>query len=211
MNILWVLFAIAAIVGLYFYQKDSKKISAVFKRQALQRTGSIKNVFASYPQLSFRHRDVDIFVSAGDGENGSFTYARFYTTVFPNYCSFRITSRSRLTIVMETRRELKKVKIDRAEFDNKFIIRAKEEEFIRSLLTPEIQIKLLELGKRHGLEVRFLNDKLSKTEDSVEKFRFDIIVEHLLIEDQDYERLIEATIMLYEQMKKLTIELNGEN
>ncbi len=203
MYILWIVFIIAAIVGWYFFQKDNQKISIALKKQALQRSGTVKKVFASYPQLSFYHKEVSILVSAIHGENGPFTSASFHTTIFPDYCNFRIISRSRPTIVMETRLELKKVKTGQPEFDSKFIIRAKEKEFIRSLLTPKIQSELLELGAKHGLEVRFLSKKLSNAKNSIKKFRFGIFIEHLLTENQDYERLIETAIMFYEQMEKL--------
>ena len=204
MDIFWVLFIVAAIVGWRLIQKDNKTISAILKRQSLQRAGSMKTVMASYPQLSFRHKEADILVSASHGDSGPFTYAQFYTTVFPDSCSFKITSRSMPTLVMETRLELRKVELDQPEFDNKFVIRTKKEEFIRSLLTQNIQKQLLELDAGRGLEVRFLSDASSDAKDSVERHRFDISIERLLTDYHDYERLIEAAILLYEQMKTLT-------
>ena len=99
--------------------------------------------------------------------------------------------------------ELKKVKIDHLEFDNNFIIRGKDEVFIRSLLTPTIQNKLLDLDSGRGLEVRFLKDKSFGSEESAERYRFDLSIERVLTKNQDYDSLIETTIVCFEQMMKL--------
>ncbi len=203
MYIFWLLLIIAVMVGWYFFTKDNRKISAILREQAQQRNGSIKNVFASYPQLLFSYKEVDLLVSAMHGANGPFTYAQFYLTAFPDSYSFRLISKSMPTKVMETRPELKRVEINNLEFDNKFTMRAAEKEFATALLNREIQDKLLELDSRRGLEVSFLNEKTSDAKGSVKKFIFNISVECLLVKNQDYERLTEAAIMLYEQMKRL--------
>ncbi|MDH3608337.1 MAG: hypothetical protein OEQ24_03715 [Gammaproteobacteria bacterium] len=56
---------------------------------------------------------------------------------------------------------------------------------------------LEQLDKKYSVEVRYIKDKYA------EEFRFDLYVDQVLTKKEQYEQLIQATLLLYKQMKKI--------
>ena len=72
---------------------------------------------------------------------------------------------------------------------------------IGSLLTPEVQELLHKLDAGRGLEVRVLETESKDPNGSQPAYRFDLSVERLLTDEQEYSDLIEAAVMIYADVK----------
>jgi hypothetical protein len=201
MGFLWVLFGVAAIAGWYFMRKDSRAMSIALRDQSTKYNGVLTKPFGSYPQLALRRHDTDFVASAMHGHNGPFTYVYGTTDSLAEDCCFKITSRSMPTHVMEMSRELRKIKTGWPRFDQAFVTRCKVEALIRSLLTPEIQEQLHKLDGGRGLEVRVLKTEPKNANGSQPTYRFDLSVERLLTDAQEYAALIETAIIIYAEVK----------
>ncbi|MBT8112864.1 MAG: hypothetical protein KJO47_04210 [Gammaproteobacteria bacterium] len=107
-------------------------------------------------------------------ENGAFTYLHFNTNKISEDCAFKIISKSMPIKYLEIDRELKKQTIGIDKIDKKFILRAKQDNYLISLLTSEICDVLEQLDKKYSVEVRYIKDKYA------EEFRFDLHVDQVL-------------------------------
>jgi hypothetical protein len=203
MELLWALFGVAAIAGWYFMHKDSRAMLIALNAQSTKYNGVVNRPFASYPQLAFRRNDTDFVATAIHGHNGPLTFVHGTTDSLTEACCFKITSRSMPTHVMEMSRELRKIKTGWPKFDQAFVTRCKDEAMIGSLLTPEVQELLHNLDGGRGLEVRVLETRSKDANGSQPAYRFDLSVERLLTDEQEYSDLIEAAVIIYAQTKSL--------
>jgi hypothetical protein len=209
MEFIWiVLLIILVLISYWIFQKDKRKVSGILTSLAAERSGSVKHVFGSYPQLSFQYQGTDILVSSmvgGSGSGGassSHTFAHFYDSSFPEKLYFKIQSKSMETVVKQSL-DFHRIRINDSSMDKAFFIQAKHEHFIRELLTPEIQRGTMELSDGQGLEARFLTVKFFDGNAWVEKPRFDIRIPKVSTEYREYEQLIALTLLFHEQISML--------
>ena len=201
MDIFWYVIFALVLVGLFLYRLESIKINYAFQQLAHQYSGHVQRAIINYPKLSFIHQDSNVQISATPHENGAFTYASFNTNKFSEECIFKITSKSKLPIILETDKSLTKQKIGLEEFEKKFTLRAKSDSYLVALLTTELCDSLLALDQNYGIEARYIKNNYSNSED--DKFRFDIHIDQLLTSVKKFESLIQITKLFISQMQKI--------
>jgi hypothetical protein len=192
-NILILILIVGAGIALYDYAKrKSKEIPEPLRNQALKRKGKVKSSLRTPPTLLFNHSGFDISVVAvpkvhsDDVSDPPRTHAN---------CSFRFQQSGELTLSPEnTVMKLGKflgmqdIQIGNPEFDETFVIKANSKSWVSSLLTPEVQQKLL------GLPIERL--KITR-----EKLR--LTIKGNPKDTYGYDNLIDTTISLLEKTKSL--------
>jgi hypothetical protein len=136
-------------------------------------------------------------------EDGAFTYVHFNTNEFSEDCVFKIISKSMPIKYLEIDKRLKKQTTGIEEIDKKFTLRANHDDYLVSLLTSEICDVLEHLDGEYSVEVRYIKNKYADVQNDGEEFRFDLHVDQVLTKKEQYEQLIQATLLLYKQMKKI--------
>ena len=202
MDIFWLVIIALVLVGLFLYRLESIKINHAFQLLANQYGGQVQRAIINYPKLSFTYQDLNVQISATPHENGAFTYASFYTNKFSEKCTFKITSKSKLPIILETDKNLTKQKIGLEEFEKNFVLRANNDSYLVALLTSELCDSLLVLDQHYSIEARYFKNTYSNSED--DKFRLDIHIDQVLISVKEFENLIQTTKLFISQMKKIT-------
>jgi len=203
MDYFWPVIIVLCLLGLYLFKKESVSIQFAFQQLAAKYNGKIKRGIINYPQLLFPHQDLTIHVSATPHENGAFTYAHFNTNQFSEDCVFKIISKSTPTKYLETYKNLRKQKTGIEEIDKNFTLQAKHDDYLVALLTGEVCDVLSQLDNKYSIEVRYIEDKYASVQHNNEAFRFDLHVDQVLTKDEEYEQLIQATLLLIKQMEKI--------
>ena len=203
MDYFWLAIIGLSLLGLYLFKKESAGIQIAFKQLATKYNGKVKRGKINYPQLSFPHQDLTIQISAMPHEDGAFTYVHFNTNEFSEDCVFKIISKSMPIKYLEIDKRLKKQTTGIEKIDKKFTLRANHDDYLVSLLTSEICNVLEQLDKKYSVEVRYIKDKYTDVQHDGEEFRFDLHVDQVLTKKDQYEQLIQATLLLYKQMQKI--------
>ena len=200
--------AVVLIIGWKLHQTDRRRVHECLRKQAARLNGKVRPAtLFTYPQLYFRYRDVEVLVSAMSGSGGQgrarppTSFAQFYFEVYPEYM-FRIRNKSVQTMI-EKMLGLRDLQTGNSRFDDQFVVQSDDEDFIRRLLTSEIQNKLLEFNPAYGLDISFQKTTLyrdGRLVFGVERPRLDVTIEKIATEDQEYYRLIEAATMLYDRL-----------
>lgn len=198
MDVLLVILIVMAVAGLYFMVRDSGKIKAAFTKIALKCDGIVRKVFASYPQLEFEYDGEKALVSAIHGANGPFTYLTYRVSHWIGVSEFIIISRAMPTKIMNIRMDLKNHETQDKKFDSKFISRCHDAGAITSMLCPDLRKLLLELNDGKSTEVRFLKER-----DTHDTYRFDLHVERILTEPEEYEKLINTALQILQRLRDL--------
>jgi hypothetical protein len=193
-----ILFLIVFVGGAIFIIKRGKRIDEEIKKllreQALKRNGKVKPSFITAPTLLFNHSGFDISVVAVQETHGSEgttgqparTHAK---------CSFRFQQYGELTLSPEhIVRKMGKflgmqdMQIGNPEFDETFVIKANSKSWVSSLLTPEVQQKLLRLPIER---LKITQEELKLTIKGNPKDTY------------GYDNLIDATVSVLEKTKRL--------
>ena len=201
MDIFWYVIIALVLVGLFLYKLESIKIFHAFQQLANQYGGYVQRAIINYPKLSFPYQDLNVQISTIPHENGAFTYASFYTNKFSEECIFKITSKSKLPIILETDKSLTKQNIGLEEFEKKFTLRAKYDSYLVALLTTELCDSLLELDQNYSIEARYFKNAYSNSDD--DEFRFDIHIDQVLTSIKEFEDLIQTTKLFIVQMQRI--------
>jgi hypothetical protein len=210
MSIFWItLIIIILAVGYVICKKEKRKIDEILKMLALERNGKIKKVFGTYSQLNFEYNNVNVIVSAMSGGGGSGrsyrppqTFAQFNFFSSPDKFFFRIRGKSTQTVI-EKIFGFVEIQIGEPILDQQFFIQGRDQNFLRNLLNPNIQSKIIELNKGQGMEASFQKVKYFDGREWVEKPRFDVTIYKVSTEHQDYVDLIDTAILFCDQMRKL--------
>lgn len=200
--------AVVLIIGWQLHQRDRRRVHECLRKQAARLNGKVRPAtLFTYPQLYFRYQDVEVLVSAMPGSSGHgrarppTAFAQFYFEIYPEYV-FRIRNKSVQTMI-EKMLGLRDLQTGNSRFDDQFVVQSNNEDFIRHLLTSEIQNKLLEFNPAHGLDISFQKTTLYRDGRlvlGVERPRLDVTIEKIATDDQDYYRLIDTATMLYDRL-----------
>ena len=201
MDIFWFVIVALGLVGLFLYKLESIKINHAFQQLANQYNGHVQRGVINYPKLSFPYHDLNVQISATPHDNGAFTYASFSTRKFSEEHAFKITSKSKLPKILETDKNVTKQKIGLEEFEKKFTLRAKNDNYLVALLTHELCDLLLALDQNSSIEARFIKNNYSISED--DEFRFDIHIDQVFTSVKEFKGLIEATRLFIDHMERI--------
>jgi hypothetical protein len=159
------------------------------REQALKRNGKLIGGFFGSPKLLFNHKRNNIVIDSSLGTGGrrvSFTRAR---------SSFTLTLDGKLTVGTEPPGAklskwlgMQDIQIGNTEFDDAFLIKANEESFARTFLTPEVQQKLLGLGNLY-LQVR--------------QGELILYIWYVLQDSTRFNNFIDTVIFLFDNTKRL--------
>ncbi|QMU62309.1 MAG: hypothetical protein GKR92_11620 [Gammaproteobacteria bacterium] len=203
MDYFWPIIIGLCLLGLYLFKQESVSIQFAFQQLASQYNGNVKHGIIHYPQLFFPHQDLTIQISAMPHEHGAFTYVHFSTHQFSEDCVFKIISRSTPTKYLETDKNLRKQKTSIEEFEKKFTLRAKHDDYLIALLTSEVCDALSQLDAKYSIEVRYIEDNYVDSLHNNESFRFDLHIDQVLTKKEAYEQLIQVTLLIVKQMEKI--------
>ncbi len=195
MGYFWLIIIILSVIGFILYKKEGLELNKIFKQIAKDFNGRVIPAVITYPSLIFLYYDQTIEVSAMPHEHGAFTYVSFTTHRYSHECIFKITSKSKLPKIPETNKNLKKQKLNLEEFEKKFIVYAKHNEYLVALLTTEICEALMELAQNYSIEVRYI--KLN------DAFRFDLHIDRVLTSKNETVEAIQLTQLFIQQMDRI--------
>ncbi len=206
----WIILIIAAVffISWKINQKKKETIAECLKRQAIKRNGLVKPSFLAYPRLSFRHLDTDILVSAmsdgilGSRSRSSQTYVSFY---LPGSSDNWFDIRNKpMRKVFDRVFGMEDIQIENPEFDVRFTVHASDAMFIQTLLTRELQERILQFS--HGKEpyVQYTMKTLFKDGRLVfgkKQPCLSVSVRKTVTEEEEYDRLIEIALMFHDRLR----------
>jgi len=157
-----------AAAGLFLFQREERKLRALFDRMAPSLNARVRPRFSNYSELVVPHRDISIratgkptgtspgFGSHSGGGSRSESYATAVTPDGP-----------RFTLVIQRRGgervfhalvgggpvapgEITEVEIGSAGFREWFVVRSDDEDLARSVVTPAVERTLLALEEKSG-------------------------------------------------------------
>ena len=148
------LVCIGVFFAVHFFKKEMARIAKIFDNQAIKRNGRIIKVTLGYPKLVFNHytNDVEMFITPG-GKNS------------PPHTNLRITFDIPINQKMTVYKEMGLSKIGKLlgtqdiqvgidSFDREVMIKGSDEYFIRSVLTIDVQDRILKLIKKLGAYIK---------------------------------------------------------
>jgi len=171
-----------------------KKQENLLQQQTFKRNGKlISGGFFTDPKLTLNHSGYNIIIYSKyrrwGGEHHippSNTYAKI-SFKFLHHVKSELSKKAKLEIWPS--REFKQRGY--TDLNNAFIIKGKEESFVRRLLTPEVQKKLLSLKREPHLHIT----------------HFELVLcTNGIEETEDYDNFIDTALLLFERL--LTIEEN---
>ena len=77
------------------------------------------------------------------------------------------------------------------------------DDYLVALLSGEVCGVLMQLDQKYSIEVRYIKDKYSDAKNNAEEFRFDLHLDQVLTKVEDYEQLIQATLLLVKQIDNI--------
>ncbi len=209
---------IALAAGIVFYfiivvvnntiEKDAplpckiKKAIECLTVQAVKHSGVMKEgVSARKPIMVFVFDETEFSVSIDEGSKGnpSVTFATFQSTFFADK-NFRLASKEFKAVFSFSR-----IKTIVSRLSPEFGFEGNDANFIKKVLTPEVESDLLKFGK--ATEVRFGNHTGVKYSHKSNPSRLYICVDGIESEDAGYDRLIETTLAIYMRLKAMTSEI----
>lgn len=196
----YLMYLAAKLLDKYDNNPEALKAIECLKFQARKRDGGVvkDGVSRLTPELTFRHDDGTFTVSMHKGGKGvpSVTYVTFETKLFPDK-NFRIASKKFKAVVSFSR-----IKDFYSDLCLKYELEGNSSAFIGNLLTREIQNDLMQY--QQGLELRFGFHRSVIYTLKPAPGRFYLLSDNFRVENKDYDRLIETTIKIYEQLKIMT-------
>jgi len=204
MYIFWILLVLVIIISFYFYSKEKKSINDIFKKIASSTDAHIKESLFSYPQLTLSYKNTTILISAlSGGQQGSRPPQSFAQFPIPDTWvkdTFILQSKSIQTAI-DKALGYSHVSLGIPEIDNKFFIYAKNETYVKSLFTKEIQDSILKLDSRHGIKVGIENADYYDGKVWTKALRFDATIFNISTEYEEYINLINTAKLFYDKIK----------
>jgi len=171
-------------------KREYKKTIRVLEGQAIKRNGRVVSVFLAYPKLIFNYHANEITVYFTAGSKYSPPHTHFNLT-------FNILSNQKMFIFKEGTLSkigkmfgLQDIQIDYDSFDKEVIIRGTDEYFIKSILTIDIQDKILSIDKKLNLYI-----KLDET-------GLELTVADIIRDDQTFDKFIDLGLALFDKIRE---------
>jgi len=189
MQYLWVFMIVLLIVAVAYSMRKSKELRQVFENQAMKRNGRV-NGFLSTLRLTFPYKNHTVVVSTYPGSRYSSPYTRVDVDVDNR-------GNKNLTIYDESWSSsigklfgMRDIQLGVDSFDNKFVIKGNDIYFINSLLTLQIQDKLLAIHPIHPMLTLHHN-----------KLRLNVPT--VLSDEASIDVLIDTTLLIVDRLSEL--------
>lgn len=183
---------LSVIIGIVFfsYFVRSKKQMVLFEAQALKRNGRLSAGFYIMPQLFFSVGSYEMKVISTPGGRNSPPYTRmqlkYQTTRNHNIkvAPENIFSKIGKSFVGQD------IQMQNPQFDESFLIKGSDDIVVRSILTSQVQQRLLDIEK--------LNPVIE-----VKKNMFQFYVPRQIKEEKELDRFIETGILIFYKLESL--------
>jgi hypothetical protein len=170
-QIIWIIvgvLGIGLVIGYFVQTADSRKISEILEKQALQRNGTVKaGSLISFPRLRFPYRDTTVEVSVLAGSS-PVTWAEFSIDLAE--ISFRIRNRSAGLSAQKALGMMHVVPTGDPDFDERFFVEANHKSLVLSLLDGRLRADLLVLDTAYGQHKILVRLQPSQFQISVDTF-----------------------------------------
>ncbi|MBI5193071.1 MAG: DUF3137 domain-containing protein [Nitrospirae bacterium] len=200
--ILIIAIVLIIVVSAFVKGRANKGMLQALKRQAVKRGGDVKGgTLLYYPRLSLEFDGVSFIISAMPGggtrgRRGDMTYVDFSVPSLQDQF-FRIMRKSEsVQSAIDSLLSVKEIKIGNEEFVRMFKVKGNDEYFISEILFPEIQNDLMKCTNKQ-LDIKF------------EKGRFLLSIDGIATSDQDYDKVIETSVLFLNRLKKYKGRLSG--
>ncbi|GEM_PF-2981072 len=173
----------------FFVKKRTAVLVDIFQRLALKYNGTVVPAKRlGWPRLALRHDGIEaeLFIKSRGGEDRQ--YDTVFSAVFPSLRPYKIRIyRERRVFGIGTVFG-QDIATGNPEFDEAFVIQGTDETALRSILTPEVQMKVL-MFKDLGVNVTVRDHKLS------------LEVPRFLKDEQPLDLLADAGLALVKKIK----------
>ena len=155
----------------YFYKEESD-FKKIIKNQAIKRNGQVSGgLFFGKPTLRFNHYNEPVKIYNLRTRYSCITYIEIYLSQRVDQ-TIKIYKESIASKIGKTL-GMRDIQIDNPDFDEKIIIKASDERFIRKILTFEIQNKILSLMEKYSFTISLNNNLFIITFNNYFKNDFD--------------------------------------
>lgn len=148
------LVCIGVFFGVHFFKKEMERIAKIFDTQAIKRNGRIVKVLLSYPKLVFSHHtnEVEMFITPGGKNSPPHTNLKitFDITINQKMMVYKEGGLSRVGKFFGAQ----DIQVGIDSFDREMMIKGSDEYFIRSVLTTDVQDRILRVIKKLGSYIK---------------------------------------------------------
>lgn len=184
-------------LAFFLQRKDKFVVKEFLERQTQKRNGTmIEGGLLYYPRLILQHEQTKITVSFIPGGGTRFrrpdlTYAQFHLSRrSENF--FRIIRKSNsIQFLIDEVLGVQGIPIGNHRFDNLFIVKSNNEDFIYNVLTHEIQENLM-IYSDQNIDIKF-RDAL-----------FVLAIPGIVRTEELYDKIITTTILFYNRLKGIS-------
>jgi hypothetical protein len=191
-QIIWIIVGVLGlglVVGYFVQTADSRKITEILEKQAVQRNGTIKaGSLISFPRLRFPYEDTTVQVSVLAGSS-PVTWAEFPIDLPET--SFKIRNRSTGLSAQKALGMMRVIPTDNPDFDERFFVEANDESLVLGLVDGRLQEELLTLDAAYGKQKILVQLRQNQFQISVDTFGRD---------EEIFARLIETAIGFYDRL-----------
>jgi hypothetical protein len=187
-TIFLILIAILVLITIVYVYHNYSTMKRLLEAQALKRGGTVERSYTTR-LFKFQYREYPVVVSANQGSRYQPPETKVHILLpkpTPSIVSIHHESlASRIGKAFGSQ----DIQIGTDDFDNAFMVKADDEQYVRTLVTMTIQNKLLEL---QHLKPHILLKGTS----------LDVSVPRLLKTDEQYDQLIDLAIAIVEQIQE---------
>jgi hypothetical protein len=191
-QIIWIIVGVLGlglVVGYFVQTADSRKITEILEKQAVQRNGTIKaGSLISFPRLRFPYEDTTVQVSVLAGSS-PVTWAEFPIDLPET--SFKIRNRSTGLSAQKALGMMRVIPTGNPDFDERFFVEANDESLVLGLVDGRLQEELLTLDAAYGKQKILVQLRQNQFQISVDTFGRD---------EEIFARLIETAIGFYDRL-----------
>jgi hypothetical protein len=187
-TIFLILIAVLVLITIVYVYRNYSTMKRLFEAQALKRGGTVEQSYTNR-LLKFQYHDYPVTVSARPGSRYQPPETKVHIQLNKPVQSTVSISHESLASRIGKAFGSQDIQIGTDEFDNAFMVKADDEQYVRSLLTMTIQNKLLELQHERP-RVLLKGSTLG------------VSVPRLMKTDEQYDQLIDLAIAFVEQIQE---------
>jgi hypothetical protein len=182
------LVAVLVLITIVYVYRNYSTMKRLFEAQALKRGGTVERIYTTR-HLKFRYHEYPVTVSARPGSRYQPPETKVHIQLNkPAPFTVSISHESLASRIGKAFGS-QDIQIGTDEFDNVFMLKADDEQYVRTLVTTTIQNKLLEL--QHQKPHILLKGQT-----------LDVSAPRFLKTDEQYDQLIDLAIAFVEQIQE---------
>jgi hypothetical protein len=190
-TIFLILIAVLVVITIVYVYRNYSTMKRLLEAQALKRGGTVEKAYANRLLLKFQYHEHPVTVSAHQGSRYEPPETKVHIELPKPTASTVSIHHESLASRIGKAFGSQDIQIGIDEFDSAFMVKADDEQYVRTLLTTTIQNKLLEL--QHQRPHILLKGQT-----------LDVSVPRLMKTDEQYDQLIDLAIAFVEQIKEST-------